>query len=604
MTDDKKQAKGPGQRGQGNREGGFSFDDARGDKRGGRDGDRRGGRGGREGGGGASFRIVNELGSVEKAITKADFVAMKAPLGEVLKAVKPLRLQSLEKMDLNARGKLITSLMRVVRLPRPKAEEAAPVEAAAEAAPAEAAPTDAPAVEGAAPVEAAAPAEGAVAAAPTAPSAPAVDPKVSAWHDVQFNIGLIWSSVGEKDRAATAFEAAGRQPTEADLAVPATPAREERPARGERPQRGDRKDRKDRPERAARGDRPERAARPERPARPERRPRPELPKIEPFHSTGDWKTDAQKLEEMGRTRDAARLHEKNGSFVDAVRLFDGGGDAKSALRAAAAGKLDISTWVAKLKQEEVIEALERAQAWETLMELHQKRGDFDSIAKLYERAAQFDQAALAWERAQKYAPARKAYERAKDYASANRVRDLEVTKLIERGDRLGAATVLMTVGKKPEALEVIKALPGPKAYSFMQKLKLHEDARAFAAAELAKAEAENNQLQRARWLELTGDQKGAAAVYLAANRKDKAALVFADLGDFKQAAELAEAAGHLDKAQDFFTRAGDSENAARVKALPRPEPRPKAAAEAEGETVDAGAVAAAEAPVTHPVAEA
>jgi tetratricopeptide (TPR) repeat protein len=420
-------------------------------RRGGRDGDRRGGRGGRDGGGGgASFRVINELGSVEKAITKADFVAMKAPLTEALKALKPLRLSSLDKLDMNARGKLITSLMRVVRLPKPKADPVADAPAA------DAAPVE-PAAEAAAPAEGAAPAE--AAAAPAAPvAAPAVDPKVGAWHDVQFTIGLIWTSVGEKDRAATAFENAGRQPTEADLAVPAAaPAREARPERGPRGERGDRPPRGDRKDRPERGPRAERSDRPERSARPERRPRPQVTHIEPFHSSGDWKTDAQKLEEMGRTRDAARLHEKNQSFADAVRLFEGGGDVKSALRAAAAGKMDISGYVAKLKQEEVIEALERAQAWETLMELHQKRGDFESIAKLYERAAQFDQAALAWERAGKYAPARKAYERAKDYAAANRVRDLEIAKLIERGDRLGAATVLMTVGKKAEALESVCA---------------------------------------------------------------------------------------------------------------------------------------------------
>jgi hypothetical protein len=107
-------------------------------------------------------------------------------------------------------------------------------------------------------------------------------------------------------------------------------------------------------------------------------------------------------------------------------------------------------------------------------------------------------------------------------------------------------------------------------------------------------------------------------VYLAANRKDKAAMVFADLGDFKQAAELAEAAGQLDKAGEYFTKAGDAENAARVKALPRPEPKPAAqraaeaaeaaAEEAAGSTGEVAEVAAlvppeAVAPPT-PIAEA
>ena len=66
MDDNK--AKGPGQNGKGNRGGnGFSFDEPkRGDRdgRGGRGGDRRGGR---EGGSG-SYRVVNELSALEKAL--------------------------------------------------------------------------------------------------------------------------------------------------------------------------------------------------------------------------------------------------------------------------------------------------------------------------------------------------------------------------------------------------------------------------------------------------------------------------------------------------------------------------------------------------------
>ncbi|MFZ5440054.1 MAG: DEAD/DEAH box helicase, partial [Myxococcota bacterium] len=117
MTENK--AKGPGQNGRGDR-GGFSF----GDKEGGRgrgDRDGRGGRGGRDRrdgpGGGAAYRVVNELSALEKALTKTDFAAMKEPLSAVLRALKPMRLQSIENLDLNTRGRLITSLMRVQRLP-------------------------------------------------------------------------------------------------------------------------------------------------------------------------------------------------------------------------------------------------------------------------------------------------------------------------------------------------------------------------------------------------------------------------------------------------------------------------------------------------------
>jgi len=289
----------------------------------------------------------------------------------------------------------------------------------------------------------------------------------------------------------------------------------------------------------------------------------------------------KKLEETGRTRDAGRIHEKNKSYADAARLYEKGGDTKSALRNAALGKLDeiFTRLSVGLKDAEIVEALERASAFEKLMEFHVGKGNFEEIAKLYERAGQFDQAGLAFERAGKFSFARKSYERAKDFAAANRVRDLEVKKLLERGDVLGAATILVAANKKAEALEVIKPLPGPKAYHFMQKLKLTAEADEFAKAEVAKAETENNGLQKARWLELLGRQQEAADLYLSLERKDKAAYVFEAMGQLARAAELLEAAGQLDKAQALFTKAGDAANAERVKALPRPEPKAKPAGE-------------------------
>lgn len=590
MDDNK--AKGPGQNGRGNRSGnGFSFDEpkrggggrdggGRGGRDGGRGGDRRGGPGGRSGG--VSYRIDNELTALERSLTKRDLGSMIDPLQSVLRAIKPMRLTSLEQLDSGARGRLLTTLMRVQRMDKPAEEAAAPVEAA----PAEAA----------APVEAAAPAEGEAApvvdaapaaeAAPAAPAAPA-EKKANPYSDVQFTIGLIWSSITETDRAAVAFGKAERQPTEAELAQPPAP---ERAAQTDRPERGPRKDRGSERggERRERRDRPERSARPERPERPA-----------PFVSSGDWKADVKKLEDTGRTRDAGRIHEKNQSYADAMRLYEKGGDTKSALRNAALGKLDedFTRLSAGVKPEELVEALERAQAFEKLMEFHVARADFDSIAKLYERASQFDQAGLAWERAGKFSFARKAYERAKDFGAAHRVRDLEVAKLIERGDRLGAATLQIGAGKKTEALETIKPLPGPKAFHFMQKLKLTAEADAFAKDELAKAETANNALQKARWLELLGRQQEAADVYLAAERKDKAAFVFEAMGQLARAAELLEAAGQLDKAQALFTKSGDAANAERVKALPRPEPKAKPAVEAKDED-DAIPPPSASAPAT------
>lgn len=576
MTEQAK--KGPGQGRGGKGGGGFEFGR-------GRDGDGRGGgRDGRRGdkreGGGAGFKVVNELSGLEKAMTKTDFAAQKAPLDAILRAVRPMRLKSLEDLDLNTRGRLLTSLMRVARQPKPKVSEAAPADAAA---PVEAAPTEALA-EGAS-TETAPVAEGATAetapAVEAAPAAPQVDPAVTAYRDVMWTVGLIWRATGEVDRAAPAFEAAGRQPTESDLAAPAQTQTESAP----RKERTERKDRG-----GERGERParERTARPPREARPEKREKYERP--EPFVSTGDWKQDVELLEKAGRTRDAGRIYEKNGAHEQAMKVFENGGDLRAALRNAVQGKLDatiIEALMAKLKPEEIEQTLERISAWEQLMAFHVKRQAFEAVAKLYERANQFDQAGLAWERAQKLSQARKAYERARDFAAANRVRDLEVVSLVQRGDRLGAATLLMAAGRRRDAVESLNGLPGPKAYSFMQKLKLNEEADIYAKAQLAQAETSGNHSHRARWLEVMGDLPKAAEAYLTAERKDKASHVFEAMGQLPKAAELAEAAGQLDRAQQLFTKAGDAASAERVAAMPRPvkAPAPVEPAEGEGEAV-------------------
>jgi tetratricopeptide (TPR) repeat protein len=554
---------------------------------------------------------VTELSALEKALTKSDYAGMKSPLAEMLRALRPMNLKSLEALDPNARGRLITSLMRVMRMPKPKEEtlEAAPMAEGDGSSGSTAEGSDSVAASREVPVEAAgvapsceadataiatvlaattpAPAEGSAeasaegsteaAVAPvTAENSPARAPAVKAfgYSETQLAVGLIWNSVGDVERAGAAFKNAGREPTEAELAAPtprAAPERSERPARGPRESRGS----SDRPGAARRDARGPRAAAGQRMA--------------PFVPSGNWQDDAKKLEEMGRTRDAGRLHEKNQSFAEAVRLFEKGGDTKSAIKACLLGKLDepYAALAAKLKPEELAEALEGAQAWERLMELHVARQDFDAIARLYERAQQFDQAGLAWERAGKLAPARKAYERARDFAAAGRVRELEVQKLLERGDRLGAATLLVAAGRKSDAIAAFKDLPGPKAFHFMNKLNLTTEARAFGQEELSKAEASGNLVQKGRWLELLGDPSAAIATYLAAERKDKAALVYEASGDLKKAAELFEASGQLDRAEAIYTKAGDSENAGRVKALPRPVAAPAPSAEVTAEMVPA-----------------
>src|SRR5207244_4313173 len=112
--------------------------------RGGRDGKdgKRGGRGGgrgrddkRGGAGSQGYRVVNELGSLEKALTKADYGAQLHSLEEVLKALRPMRLRSIDGLDLGTKGKLLTSLLRVGRQPKPPEEAAPPAQAPAEAAP-------------------------------------------------------------------------------------------------------------------------------------------------------------------------------------------------------------------------------------------------------------------------------------------------------------------------------------------------------------------------------------------------------------------------------------------------------------------------------------
>lgn len=527
--------------------------------RGGRDGkgrgrDGKGGRGRDEGGGG--YRVVNELSSVEKALTTKDYGAQKEPLESVLKAVRSMHVSSIDKLDPNTRGKLITTIFRVVRQPKPAGADAPAAEdkpaSAVEAAPAAEAPAAevaaAPAAEATEPTPApaeAAPAaeateptpapsehplptgEGEASAAAAAPAGP--DPKIAQWRDVMFIVGQIWRAVGDERNAAMAFAASGRK-------------EEEKQA------------------------------------------------IQTFHKTGDWKEEAKLLEGGKRTRDAARIHEKNNNFAEALRLHEQGGDLKSALRNAVAGNDEeaITRLVGQMKAPDVRGVLEKAGAYERLMDLYVKSQDFEAVAGLYERARQFDQAALAWERAGKLSNARKSYERVKDTASANRVRELEVKKLIERGDRLGAATLQAGGGHKEAAIATLKGLPAMKAFRFMLKLKMDTEALEFARAEVTKLSAIGQHVSAARWYEMLAEPGSAAESWLKAERKDKAFPLYEQLGDWARAAELAEQSGHLDKAEQLYGRAGNQEAQARVKAMPRvPPPKPPEPAKAEGDDDDA-----------------
>jgi tetratricopeptide (TPR) repeat protein len=387
--------------------------------------------------------------------------------------------------------------------------------------------------------------------------------------EVLYRVGLAWAAVGEQERAETAFAAAGRRPSAEELRAP-PPSEPAAAQRGAPERRGGR-------ERPERGERRERAPRSERAARAERGPVVSRggPLEIPAELAGDWKAQAEFLESRGRTRDAARQHDRHGSFADAARLFEAGGDLRSALRAALAAKdTEAARRLAtQLPPGEAQTILEKGEGWELLMELQVKSGRFDEVAKLYERARQFDQAGLAWERAGKLGAARKAYERARDMASVDRVRTLEVDRLVERGDRLGAALLLVQGRRREQAAKLLEPLPPPKAFRFLQQLGLNSDAKALGERELQRATEESKSMARARWLELLERPIEAAEAWETAGRKDKAFPLMEKAGEFGRGARLAEEIGNRNEAIRLFRRAGEDAEADRLEALP-PAPPP------------------------------
>jgi hypothetical protein len=568
--------------------------------------------------------VVPELSVLEKALAKADLAGQLQPLDGVVKGLRQARARSLQDLDMDTRGRLITTLSRVARQPRPAAPEvSAPEvsntssESTPDAAPAETAPgvdasSDAPlptleaseassevsntsSTSAEVPAEASGPSsEGATSELASSEVSEGATSEVASsevsntssevaarspaqtYGDVLFRVGLAWSAVGESDRAEAAFGAAGRHPSADELRQSEPP----RPQTGAAPVRSERT--------APRGERPPRGQRPERPPRPEPRgatPRGGVVEIPP-ELAGDWKAQAGYLESRSRTRDAARLHDRNGSFADASRLFEAGGDLRSALRSAVAGK-DLPTarrLAEQLPPSEAQGLLEKAEAWELLMELHVRSGRFEEVAKLYERARQFDQAGLAWERAGKLSAARKAYERAHDGGSVDRVRTLEVDRLVERGDRLGAALLLVQARRREEAARLLEPLPPPKAFRFLQQLELHAEARALGERELQKATEESKSMARARWLELLERPAEAAEAWETAGRKDKAFPLLEKAGHFGRGARLAEELGNRKEAIRLFRRAGEDADANRLEALPPLPPAPASETEADAAT--------------------
>ncbi len=194
--------------------------------------------------------------------------------------------------------------------------------------------------------------------------------------------------------------------------------------------------------------------------------------------------------------------------------------------------------------------------------------------------------------------ARKAYERVRDQAGAERVRTLEVQRLVERGDRLGAAQVLVQSHRRAEAVEVLKSLPATKAFRFLEQLKLKDEARTLGEAELATAKAEGKPAAQARWLDLLGRKAEAAQAWEEGGRRDRAYPLLEVLGDFAKAAAFAEASGHRDQAIRLYRRAGDDRAAERLEATPPSEPPPPPAEDAH---MDGAAEAETASSTTPPV---
>ena len=427
---------------------------------------------------------------LEKALSTGDFAKQRPPLGEILRQLKPLRLSSLEGLDFNTRGRLLTTLLRVGRQKKP---------------PEPPAPTAVPVEDPTAPATAEPP--------PATPGPSPEEEKLAAYREVMFLLGSVWRAVGDEGRAGAAFAASGRSPEESEPPQPAAPP-----------------------------------------------------------ASGGWREAAERFASGQRGRDAAKLHEGHGSDAEAARLYEASGDLQSALRCFLAAKDELSgrRLLRQLKPEQFLPVIEKVGAYQLLMEHYVEAGRFEEVAKLYERARQFDQAAIAWEKAGKLGPARRAYERAKQPADADRVRQLEVAKLVERGDRLGAAVLLVGAGKREQAVQTLSALPATKAFRFLQKLKLGDEALALARHEIARAEAENRPADGARWLEMLGEASAAAEAWIRAERRDRALSIYEKAGEWQRAASLAETLGQKDKAIELYQRAGDKTSADRVAAMPAP----------------------------------
>lgn len=160
-------------------------------------------------------RVVAELSTLEKALGKGDLQGQLRPLDEVVRQLRTLRVHALTELEPNARGRLITTLLRVSRQPKPAAPEAASAEVPTEAPAGEAQAPDAE-VAAAAEETPGAPSEEAAVETPLAAEAPveeAAEPKSDAQpvaappapgqlhSDILYRVGLAWLAVHEAERA-------------------------------------------------------------------------------------------------------------------------------------------------------------------------------------------------------------------------------------------------------------------------------------------------------------------------------------------------------------------------------------------------------------------
>ena len=148
------------------------------------------------------------------------------------------------------------------------------------------------------------------------------------------------------------------------------------------------------------------------------------------------------------------------------------------------------------------------------------------------------------------------------------MRTLEVDRLVERGDRLGAALLLVQARQREQAAKLLEPLPPPKAFRFLQQLGLNAEAKALGERELQRATEESKSMARARWLELLERPADAAEAWEAAGGRTRPSPCWRRPASSDAARGIAEEIGNRNEAIRLFRRAGEDAEADRLEALP------------------------------------